>query len=257
MPLEIIGKRPEYCFESTVSEEGTHWVLRQTRWVLRETRWVRFGPPIIGRKELTEFSPRTSVRAKKLTEFGVWTCAPRNRIRPVSELRDCETPGFHEWPPPLPIYHAVGNYYPEAFQYFMEKRCVTYSFVVDNMNILGNFLLFVGQDQLGENCLAIFPYWGSQSTLRKKMHYIFGEHGSSKQIMYATISARMVLHLNSRKILVSVKFVSAILGPEMGASTLWTPGENAFFLQEKPMSIKFLVLGGGYFGFWGGGECRI
>ena len=31
--------------------------------------------------------------------------------------------------------------------------------------------------------------------------------------------------------------------------------KNAFFLQEKAMSIKFLVLGGGggYFGFWGGG----
>ena len=37
-----------------------------------------------------------------------------------------------------------------------------------------------------------------------------------------------------RKILVSVKFVSAILGPEMGAPILWTPGKNAFFLQEKP-----------------------
>ena len=30
--------------------------------------------------------------------------------------------------------------------------------------------------------------------------------------------------------------------------------KNAFFLQEKPMPIKFPVLGGGgYFGFWGGG----
>ena len=29
--------------------------------------------------------------------------------------------------------------------------------------------------------------------------------------------------------------------------------ENAFSLEEKP-SIKFLVLGGGYFGFWGGGS---
>ena len=37
-----------------------------------------------------------------------------------------------------------------------------------------------------------------------------------------------------RKILVSVKFVSAILGPEMGAPILWTPGKTAFFLQEKP-----------------------
>ena len=60
--------------------------------------------------------------------------------------------------------------------------------------------------------------------------------------------------LNPRIILVSVKFVSAILGPEMGAPVLWTPGKNAFFLQEKPMSIKFLVFGGGG-GFWTwGGE---
>ena len=58
----------------------------------------------------------------------------------------------------------------------------------------------------------------------------------------------------------SVKFASAILGPEMGAPILWTPGKNAFFLQEKPtMSIKFLVLGGVYFGVLGGGggECRF
>ena len=40
----------------------------------------------------------------------------------------------------------------------------------------------------------------------------------------------------------------------MAAPILWAPGKNALFLQEKPMSIKFLVLGGGgYFGFWGGG----
>ena len=57
-----------------------------------------------------------------------------------------------------------------------------------------------------------------------------------------------------RKILVFVKFLPAILGPEMAAPILWTPGKKAFFLQEKPMSIKFLVLGGGVFwGFLGGG----
>ena len=33
--------------------------------------------------------------------------------------------------------------------------------------------------------------------------------------------------------------------------------KHAFFLQEKPMSIKFLVLGGGYFGFLGGGGMPI
>ena len=58
------GERAEYCFESTVSEERTHWVLRQTRWVLRETRWVRVYTQIIGWKELTEFAPRNSVSSK-------------------------------------------------------------------------------------------------------------------------------------------------------------------------------------------------
>ena len=62
-----------------------HWVLGQTRWVLRKTRWVRFGTQIIGWEEFTEFSPRNSVSAEKLTELGVWNRAPRNRIRPVSD----------------------------------------------------------------------------------------------------------------------------------------------------------------------------
>ena len=52
----------------------------------------------------------------------------------------------------------------------------------------------------------------------------------------------------------SVKFVSAILGPEMAAPR--TPGKNASVLQEKAMSIKFLVLGGGgvFWVFGGGGS---
>ena len=53
----------------------------------------------------------------------------------------------------------------------------------------------------------------------------------------------------------SVKLLSAILGPEMGASiSIMDARKNAFFQQEKPMSIKFLVLGGGggILGFGGG-----
>ena len=63
-----------------------------------------------------------------------------------------------------------------------------------------------------------------------------------------------------RKILVSVKFVSAILGPEMGCANFMDAWKNAFFLQKKTMSIKFLVLGGGgVFWVWGGrgGACRF
>ena len=49
--------------------------------------------------------------------------------------------------------------------------------------------------------------------------------------------------------------MSAILGPGMAAPILWTPGKNAFFLQENPIfSIKFRVLGGG---LGGGGKCRF
>ena len=35
-----------------------------------------------------------------------------------------------------------------------KQKCITYSFIVDNPNILGNFLLFVGKNQLGENYLT-------------------------------------------------------------------------------------------------------
>ena len=65
-------ERAEYCFESTVSEERTHWVLRQTRWVLRKTRWVRFGTQIIGWEELTELAPRNSVSPEKLSLSSVF-----------------------------------------------------------------------------------------------------------------------------------------------------------------------------------------
>ena len=56
-----------------------------------------------------------------------------------------------------------------------------------------------------------------------------------------------------QKILVSVKFLSAILGPEM-AAPIWTPVKNAFFLQEKPHVHKIPRFRGGDFGFWGGGS---
>ena len=72
------------CFESRVSEEKTYWVLRRTRWVLWKTRWVRSDTQIIGWEELTELSPWSSVRGKKLTELGVWNRTLRNRTRPVS-----------------------------------------------------------------------------------------------------------------------------------------------------------------------------
>ena len=55
-----------------------------------------------------------------------------------------------------------------------------------------------------------------------------------------------------RKILVSVKFLSAILGPEMAAPILWTPGKMRSFCRKTNVHKIPRFRGGGYFGFWGG-----
>ena len=57
-----------------------------------------------------------------------------------------------------------------------------------------------------------------------------------------------------RKSLMSVIFLPAILGPQMAAPILWTPGIFWFFLLRTPHAHKFLVFfGGGGFGFFGQG----
>ena len=57
-----------------------------------------------------------------------------------------------------------------------------------------------------------------------------------------------------RKILVSVKCVSAILGPEMGAPILWTPGKMRSFCRKTHVHKIPRFRGGRYFGFWGEGS---
>ena len=59
--------------------------------------------------------------------------------------------------------------------------------------------------------------------------------------------------LSLRKILVSVKFVSAILGPEMAVPILWTPGKMRSFCRKTHVH-KIPRFRGGFFG---GGECRF
>ena len=64
-------------------------------------------------------------------------------------------------------YHAVRTFYLKySWEYFMQKKvCMTYSFIVETPNILGVFLLFVCQDQLGENYLTYSHSWWYQNTL--------------------------------------------------------------------------------------------
>ena len=55
------------------------------------------------------------------------------------------------------------------------------------------------------------------------------------------------------------KIVVRNSGAGNGCANFMGAWKNAFFLQEEPMSIKFLLLGGGGV-FWvlgGGGECRF
>ena len=53
--------------------------------------------------------------------------------------------------------------------------------------------------------------------------------------------------------LVSVKFVSAVLGPEMAAPILWARGKIAFFCRKTHVH-KIPRFRGVYFGFFGGGS---
>ena len=55
-----------------------------------------------------------------------------------------------------------------------------------------------------------------------------------------------------RKILVSVKFLSAILGPEMAAPILRAPRISVFFLQENLRVHKIPRFRGGDLGLGGG-----
>ena len=61
-----------------------------------------------------------------------------------------------------------------------------------------------------------------------------------------------------REILVSVKFLPAILGPEMATPILWAPEKIAFFLQENRRAHKIPRFGGGVIWvFEGRGEVPI
>ena len=55
----------------------------------------------------------------------------------------------------------------------------------------------------------------------------------------------------------SVKFLSAILGPEMAAPILWTPGKMRSFCRKTHVHKIPRFRGGGVFWVLGGGECRF
>ena len=77
------------------------------------------------------------------------------------------------------------------------------------------------------------------SSLRPKMH------SNTKLLFSGVPKIRKIL-------LVSVKFLSATLGPEMAAPILWTPGKMRPLCRKNHVHKILLVLGGGTLGFGGG-----
>ena len=61
-------------------------------------------------------------------------------------------------------------------------------------------------------------------------------------------------HKKSEKILVSVKFVSAILGPKMAARILWAPRKMRSFCRKTYVHKIPRFGAGGVFWVWGGGR---
>ena len=55
----------------------------------------------------------------------------------------------------------------------------------------------------------------------------------------------------------SVEFVSAILGPEMAAPILWTPGKMRPFCRKNHVHKIPRFRGGGFWVLGGGGKCRF
>ena len=56
---------------------------------------------------------------------------------------------------------------------FLGRLFAKKTFIVDTPNSLGHFLLFVGQDCLGENYLTYSDIWCPRILLVKNMHYLF------------------------------------------------------------------------------------
>ena len=104
---------------------------------------------------------------------------------------------------------------------------------------IDNFSFFAYNWSFSAYSFSFFAYNFSFFYLQLELFCLQWESASNKGLI--------------RKILVSVKFVSAILGPEMAAPILWAPGKMRSFCRKTSMSIKFLILGGaGILGLGGG-----
>ena len=100
--------------------------------------------------------------------------------------------------------------------------------------------------------LLIPPRWAPSGALAGAPPVSLSTPGStplSTRFPRARLGALIV-----RKILVSVKFLSAILGPEIAAPIVWAP-RTSVFSQENLHIHKIVVLGGRL--FWAGGEVPI
>ena len=96
-----------------------------------------------------------------------------------------------------------------------------------------------------------YPFWGGGGYRTSTSHALHGGNAQTGGRGYRTQLA-MLRHQNQKNPRVR-KICVRNSGAGNGCANFMDAWKNAFFLQEKPMSIKFLVLGGGAFWVWGGG----
>ena len=138
-----------------------------------KTRWVRFGTQMIGWEELTELSPLNSVRAEKLTEFGVWNRTLRNRTLRAQRLKkfkilklSSEIENFRQATHQTPIF--VGN--SEGRDWNFQSR-LKFTSEIKNFNRDWNYSIFGPSGwrfllpSPSRRSLLVFADWRPRSSL--------------------------------------------------------------------------------------------
>ena len=131
------------------------------------------------------------------------------------------------------VLHPVGNeacrwkLLPEVSKGIISgKICLRYPFIADNPNILGNFLLFVGQDQLGENYQTYSHNWGLQNTLGKNYALDGLKHWMGLSIANSGASMAFTKSIYKAMYVVAVELLS---GPSLGFSKVIIWAKFVFF----------------------------
>ena len=90
-------------------------------------------------------------------------------------------------------------------------------------------------EDLGRKLLLTLSWGRPENPEKQTVGTVTASH---KMLTLQALSSSLNAGAAIRKILVSIKFLPAILGPDMAAPILWAPGKIAFFLQENLLALQ-------------------